>query len=148
MVGSAVTNRPRLSLLQMMKLVAYCAVTSACVAPMWRLWRIGAIAGGTVQDLVGVVLLEGVVLPLVWAGLSVVLVHRGAWRDRLIAALLLWSISLALAIAWWTFYRHTLPAYAHGWPHGTADRVLAANVLAIVTLTASALFLLRRLWRG
>jgi hypothetical protein len=125
----------------MMKLVVYCAVASACVAPMWR---IGAVAGGAARGLVGVVLLEGVVVPLVWAGLSVVLVRRGAWRDGLIAALLLWSVSMALAIAGWRFYRYTIPAYVW-WPPGTRDRVLAANVLAIVTLTGSALFLARRL---
>jgi hypothetical protein len=41
------TDRFKLSLVQVMKLVVYCAVASACAAPMVRLWQIGVVQGGS-----------------------------------------------------------------------------------------------------
>ena len=143
-VESAISDRRRLSLLQVMKLVAFCAVASACVAPMWQLWRLGVVAGGILQGLVAVGLLEGVLVPLVGVALSMVLVRRGAWRDGLIFALLLWSASMALGIAWWLLFSYTIPAY--GTPDGTGAPELAMHVGVIVALTAAALFLSVRLW--
>ena len=145
-MGWAITRPLRLSLYQMMKLVVYCAVGSACVAPMWRLWRLGVVGGGTVNGLISVALFEAIVVPLVWAGLSFIMVRRGAWRDGLISILLLWPVSVALAYAWWILFAYTIPAY--GRPYGTDAAALAVHIAAIAALTASAAFLSRRLWMG
>ena len=143
-MGWAITKRSRLSLFQVMKLVVYCAVGSACVAPMWRLWRLGVVGGGSIQGLISVALFETVVVPLVWAGLSFMLVRRGAWRDGLISTLLLWSVTVALAFAGWMLFAYTIPMY--GKPYGTDTAALAVHVAAITALVASAVFLSRRLW--
>jgi hypothetical protein len=145
-MGWTITKRLRLSLLQVMKLVAYCAVGSACVAPMWRLWRMGVVGGGTVQGLVSVALFEAIVVPLVWAGLSFILVRRGAWRDGLIFILLLWPVIVALTFAGWMLFAYTIPAY--GKPHGTDAAAISVHAVAIAALVASAVFLSRRLWNG
>jgi hypothetical protein len=122
----------------MMKLVVYCAAGSACVTPIWRLRQMGAVGGGTVA------LFEAIVVPLVWTGLSFILVRRGAWRDGLITILLLWPVSVVLAIAGWMLFAYTIPAY--GRPYGTDALALALHALVIATLLASAVFLSRRLW--
>jgi hypothetical protein len=139
---SATTRRLRLSLVQVMKLVVYCAVASACAAPMVRLWRIGFVNGGTFQGLVSVVLFEAVLVPLVWVGLSLLLVRRGASRDGLICALLLCSVSVALGIACWSLFAYTLPVYGNAF----AWVALLLNAMVILTLIAAMLWLSPRLW--
>jgi hypothetical protein len=136
----------KLTLVQVMKLVAYCAVASACAAPMVRLWRIGFVDGGSLQGLIGVVVFESVIVPLVWVGLSLLLVRRGIWRDGLICALLLCSNSVALGMACWSLFAYTIPAYANPLAR-VGISALALNVMVIVTLSAAMLCLLLRLRR-
>jgi hypothetical protein len=133
-----------------MKLVAFCAVGLACVAPMLNLWRAGVVQGGSAKGLVSVALFEAVVVPLVWGVLSFALVRRGGWRDRLITALLLGSASVALGAAVWLLISYTIPAYGN--PDvapesrlGVAS--LALHIMAILALFAAALFLSLRLMR-
>jgi hypothetical protein len=150
-VESVSPNRSRLSILQWMKSVVFCAVAFACVAPMLHLWRIGAVNGGTAQGLVFVALFEAIVVPLVWVGLSWCLIRRGAWRDGLIAALLLCSVSVALCIACWFLIGYTIPAYGNLYdPPDTrvGARFLAIHVSAILALAAASSFLALRLRRA
>jgi hypothetical protein len=132
----------------MAKLVVFFAVGLACVAPMLNLWRAGVVNGGTAQGLIGIALFEAVVVPLVWVALSFVLVRRGVWRDRLITALLLASVSVALGFATWALIGYTIPTYSY--PNvapesrpGLASLALHATVIA--TLSAAALYLSMRL---
>jgi hypothetical protein len=145
-MGSSTTNRLQLSLVQVVKLVLYCAVASACVAPMLHLWQNGVVDGGSFRGLVGVALFESVLVPLVWVGLSVFLVSRGAWRDGLICALLFCSVSVALGIACWMLF---------AWIQAYWNRIeelgivaLALHVLSILALIAAAVWLSFRLWRS
>jgi hypothetical protein len=142
---SAITHRLRLSLVQVMKLVVYCAVASACVAPMVQLWRIVVVAG-SLQGLVAVVLFESVLVPLVWVALSLLLVRRGAWRDGLICTLLLCSVSVALGIASWSLFAYTIPAYGNPFER-VGLSALTLHVMVILTLVAAILWLSFRLWR-
>jgi hypothetical protein len=75
---SVTTHRLRLSLVQAMKVVVYCAVASASAAPMVRLWQVGVVSGGGLKGLVSVVLFEAELVPLLCAGLSLVLIRRGS----------------------------------------------------------------------
>jgi hypothetical protein len=142
----ATTRRLRLSLVQLMTLVVYCAVGSACVAPMVRLWQNGVVNGGTLQGLVSVALFASVLVPLVWVALSLLVVRRGAWRDGLICALLLCSVSVSLGVASWWFFSYTYPV--HGNPFKRLLIVaLALHLFVILSLIASILWLTVRLWR-
>jgi hypothetical protein len=100
------TNRLQLSVVQFMKLVVYCAVASACAAPMVRLSRING-GGADFRGLIAVALFESVLVPLVWVGLSVLVIRRGAWRDALICAVLLCSVSVSLGIAYCAIRLHS-----------------------------------------
>jgi hypothetical protein len=143
-MDSTTRNRFQLSLVQMMKLVIYAAVASACAAPMAHLWQVGVVEGGRIQGLLGVVLFESVLVPLVWVGLSVLLIRRGAWRDGLICALMLCSVSVALGTACWALYAF-IPAYGNSAAQfGMA--VLALHVMLILALVAAVLWLALRLW--
>jgi hypothetical protein len=149
-VRASPSERRGLTILQMVKLVAFFAVALASVAPMLNLWRAGVVSGGTARGLVDVALFEAVVVPLVWVALSVVLVRRGGWRDQLITALLLASVSAALGIAAWLLIIY-LPAYCN--PNVAPERLLGLASLALhgtvlVTLSAAALYLTMRLRRG
>jgi hypothetical protein len=143
---SAITHRLRLSLVQVMKLVVYCAVASACVAPMVQLWRIVVVDAGSLQGLVAVVLFESVLVPLAWVALSLLLVRRGAWRDGLICTLLLCSVSVALGIASWSLFAYTIPAYGNPFER-VGLSALTLHVMVILTLVAAILWLSFRLWR-
>jgi hypothetical protein len=145
-VKSALTDRLRLSLLQVMKLVVYCAVASACAAPMVHLWRAGLVEGGSYKGLVTVGLFEAVLVPLVWVGLTLILIRRGAWRDGLICALLICSVSVSLGIACRLLLDYTILAQRMGM--GIDITTLALHVGTIAFLVAAAVFLSLRLWRG
>jgi hypothetical protein len=139
-----------MSLLQSMKLVAFCGVGFACAAPMLNLWRAGVVDGGTTRGLLSVALFEAVVVPLVWVGLSFILIRRSGWRDKLIAALLLCSVAVALGFAVYSLIAYTIPAYGN--PHvPPEERVglasLALHLMAILALSAAPLFLSLRLMR-
>jgi hypothetical protein len=114
---------------------------------MVRLWQVGVVGGGSLRALVSVALFEAVIVPLVWVGLSLVLVRRGAWRDGLICALLLCSVSVALGIACWSLIAYTIPAYGNPFAR-VATSALTLNVMAILTLFGAVLWLSLRLWRG
>jgi hypothetical protein len=136
-----------LSILQMMKCIVYCAVSSACIAPMFHLWRIGVVGGGTTRALVSIALFEAIVIPLAWTGLSVCLIRRGAWRDALITTLLLCSVCVALGFACWTLGTYTIPAYRET-SNGVGIASVFIHIITIMTLAAAALFLAVRLRRG
>jgi ammonia channel protein AmtB len=96
--------------------------------------------------LIFVVLFEAVLVPLVWVGLSLVLVRGGARRDGLISALLLCSATVALGIACWLLATYTIPSYRMG--SGTGIAGLALHAATITALFATVLFLSCRLRRG
>jgi hypothetical protein len=148
-VDAPLRPRIRISLLQLMKLGIFCAVASACTTPMVHLWQAGVAEG------LSVVIVEGVVVPLVLAGLSFILVRRGPWRDELITGLLLCSVSEALGFASWLFVFYTIPTYSDprvGPESRTSLVGLTFHVTVILTLGAALLFLLvgllRRLVQG
>ncbi len=89
---------------------------------------------------------ESVAVPLVWAGLSFVLIRRGGWRDRLITGLLLCSTSVALAFACWLFFAYLIPDSIR------KSRVdfssTALFVLVIFLMAGAVIFLSLRLRRG
>jgi hypothetical protein len=130
-----------------MKCVVYCAVASACVAPMFHLWRVGVVDGGTTRGLIFIALFEAVVAPLAWVGLSLCLIRRGAWRDGLITTLLLCSVGVALGFACWTFGTYTIPSYKQ-FANGVGIESLSVHIITIMALVAAALFLAVRLRRG
>ena len=138
--------RLKVSLVQVMKLIAFSAVAAGCVAPMLQLWEAGAVQARSVQGLVSVIILEAVGVPLVWAGLSFLIVGRGILRDRFIAGMLLCSVSMAFGFACWTLIAYVIPSY--GTVYGPSASALALHISVIITLGTAALFLLSRLWRG
>ena len=89
---------PSPSLLQMMKAVAFVAVAFACVAPLLRTWRAGAVHGGAWSGLVAIAIVGGVAIPVAWTGLAVLLIRPGSRRDGLIAAFLLGSLVAGVAV--------------------------------------------------
>jgi hypothetical protein len=140
------TDVLRLSLSQMMKLVAYCAVVSACFAPMANFWRAGAV------DVLTVVIFEAVAVPLAMAGTSFVLVAPGGRRDDLILRLLLASAAAAAAFASWSFVAFTVPGMLGAWGHPSTVRVALAeamfHLLIALVLIAAVAFLAVRLITG
>jgi hypothetical protein len=133
-----------------MILVVYGAVACGCVAPMVQLWQAGVVNGGSIQGLVGVALFEAVVVPIVWVGLSLVLVRRGAWRDTVVLALMLCSVLAALGTATWVFVAVVIPAFRRSGlsPVSLAGvGALALHALLIVGLAGAGLFLTTRLVR-
>src|SRR5262245_39768291 len=98
-----------LSILQLMKLVVFCAVGFGCVAPLWQLWQAGALPGGRIEGLLFVALFEMAAVLLVWVVLAVVLIRHGAFQETLIVGLLLTSISVFLVFWCWAFFAYTIP---------------------------------------
>jgi hypothetical protein len=145
--GEIIVKTWTLSILQLIKCVVYCAVASACVAPMFHLWRVGVVGGGTARALASIALFEAIVIPVAWVGLSVCLIRRGAWRDALITSLLLSSVCVALGFAFWTLGAYTIPAYKQS-SNGVGLESLSVHIITILTLVAAALFLAARLRRG
>jgi hypothetical protein len=124
-------TQTRLSIVQLMKLVVFAAVASACIAPMVNLWR-----AGVAPAWMGVVL-EGVAVPLAMAGLSIVLIRRGPRRDRLFMWLLLISVTVALITASWFFATQTFPLVLD--PAIPINYPVVSINLALVLILASAL---------
>jgi hypothetical protein len=85
--------RPSLSLRQMMKLVVFGAIASACLAPGYHLVENG------VSTWPGCLVLEGVAVPLALALAAFPLVRKGPLKDWLIRAALLVSVSFAVGFA-------------------------------------------------
>jgi hypothetical protein len=138
-IDAPIRPRIRLTLVQLMKMVIFCAVASACVAPMFHLWRVG------VAQASAVVVFEAFLVPLVLAGLSFILVRRGPWKDDLIAFLLLCSVSVALGFAVWLFVFYTIPTYSDprvGPESRTSLAGLMLHVLVALTLAAALILLL------
>jgi ABC-type spermidine/putrescine transport system permease subunit II len=90
----------QLSLMQAIKLVAYCAAAFAFVAPLLRQWK----TDDSPWSGMSVFIVSAVAVPLIWVSLSFLLVRRGLWSDRLIFSLLLCSVSVALAADIWMVY--------------------------------------------
>ncbi len=144
------TSSPRLnlSIFQVMKAVIFFAVAFASIAPMIHLWQAGVVSGGGLAGLVSVAIFGGVLVPLEWIGLSLILIRRGPHRDTLILCLLLCSVLVALGTACWIFLNHLLPAYrrvAARWSIATS--MLIASVV-IVILSSATVFLMGRLVRA
>ena len=138
---------PSLSLLQMMKAVAFAAVAFACVAPLLRTWQMGAINGGAQSGLIAIAIFGGVAIPVAWTGLAVLLIRRGAWRDQLVTSFLLCSVWVALCFALWTFAAFSVPMLWHRFVLESITTALLSLVIFGV-LGVAWFFLARRLWMG
>ena len=127
-----------------MKLVAFCAVGFACVSPMLAIPH-----GKDPASYAVLAAFEGVAVPLVWTGLSMVLVRRGPWRDRLVMSLLLCSVSIALVFGCLMLFLVIISNYGNP-ARSPASRIrpiaVAEHVLAIVALAGAVLFLASRLF--
>jgi hypothetical protein len=126
-----------------MKLIVFCAVGFACVAPLCELWRLGAFGRGAV-GLFGVAVLGGALVPLAWVGLSFAIVRRGLGRDRLILALMLCSTSVALGSAGLLLIMGTIPSYLNrnvATEPRIEEWILAINIATIAFLAGAAVFL-------
>ena len=139
--------RNQLSVFSMMKLTLAFAVACACIAPYYRLWSLGIV--NPRQAVIGV----AIVVPLVWAGLSFVLIRQGHLRSATIAVMLLCvgSVSLAYVV------RITYPLVErYGYNHASTIRPLdipgfVTAVLGIPVLSGLLVyvaFLLRRALRA
>jgi hypothetical protein len=82
--------RPSLSIRQMMKLVVFGAIASACLAPGYHLIELG------VAPWPGILIMESVVVPLVLALAAFPLVRKGSLKDWFIRAALLVSVTVAI----------------------------------------------------
>ncbi len=142
------TKRLRLSIVQLMKLVVFFAVAFAAVAPMVHLWQAGVVQGGSLSGLAVVAIFEGVLLPLIWVGMSLILIRRGAWRDALIISLLLCSVVVALATACWVLVFYLFPAFkSSATPWEVAIAMLIHSVVVLI-LCAASLFLIGKLTKA
>ena len=136
---------PRLTLLQAMKLIVFCAAAFASVAPMVHLWQAGVARGSAV------VLFEAVVVPLVLATLAFILLRPGPRKDCFIISSPLCSISFALGFAAYSFWSFTLPTFWNAQVHPrdrTSGAGLATHIAAILALSAGFAFLVMGLVRN
>jgi hypothetical protein len=127
--------RPSLSLRQMMKLVLFGGIASACMAPAFHLVEIG------VATWPAFLILEAVSVPLVLALAAFPLVKRGPPKDWLIRASLLVSVTVAIGFAIY------LPVFIYaGWSgrRGRPDLTFLATDVLVVGLLGLAFVLLAR----
>lgn len=130
--------RPKLTLRQMMKLVAFGAVASLCLAPGIRL----AGPGGWPF----VLLLEAVAVPLVLALVAFPLVRKGPLKDWLVRALL--TVSVGFALGWavallaWVINFHASRRVPIDYPF------VSGIVVVIIVLGSALALLLRRVVPG
>ncbi len=135
----ASARKVSLSIFQMMKLVIFFAVAFASIAPEFHLWQAGVVERGSARGLAVAVIFGATLVPLEWAGLSLLLVRRGHQRDRLILGLLLCSALVALVTACWTFVDDVVPAFRYvGAPPSALDSLLMASVVILVLAAACA----------
>lgn len=86
----------KLSILQVMKLVAFAGVGLAFAVPGLRMWcEGGAHEVGSIRAMT--TYFGAILLLAAWAGLALVVVRRGPRRDALIFALLLGAVLMLLA---------------------------------------------------
>jgi hypothetical protein len=142
------TNRLRLSVFQLMKLVVVFAVAFSAVAPMVHLWQAGAVQGGSLSGLASVAIFGAVLVPLIWVGLSLILIRRGPWRDTLIVGLLLCSVLVALATACWMLVYQLVPAYRRSFARWDVTIAMLINTVVVLVLCAAGLFLVGWLTRA
>ncbi len=107
------TRHRALTLRQMMKLVAFGAVGSFCLAPMMRLAEIGAVGWPFA------ILMEAVAIPMVLALAAFPMVSRGPKKDWLIRGLLMMSLAVILgaaiySLAWGSVGPQSLNIWAAG----------------------------------
>jgi hypothetical protein len=132
--------RPKLTLRQMMKLVAFGAVASLCLAPGVRL------AEGGAGRWSFVLLVEAVVIPLVLALVAFPLVRKGPLKDWLIRALLIVSVGVALA---WAVVLLVWVINFHASRRVPLDYPFVSGIVAVIIVLGSALgILLRRVMPG
>jgi hypothetical protein len=94
----AVRMRLTMTLLSMMKLTIYAAAASLCLTPFVRMAEVGAVTWEWM--LVG----EAMGIPVVLALVAFPLVRRGPFKDWLIRALLLTSVSVGLGFSVYSLY--------------------------------------------
>ena len=129
-VDAPLRPRIRLTLVQLMKMVIFCAVASACVAPMFHLWRVGVAQARRWSCS------RRSWCPWSWRGSHSSSYGRGPWKDDLIACLLLCSVSVALGFAVWLLVFYTIPAYSD--PRvGPESRISLAGLMLHVTVILS-----------
>lgn len=85
--------------LPLMRLVAYCVAAAACIEPWLIPWRAGLVQWRSLPALLGVDLWAVLVVAPVYAGLLLVVMRPGVWRDRLITVSLLCPDCVAFGIA-------------------------------------------------
>lgn len=116
----------QLTLLQLMKLVAFAAVAALCLAPFVRMAEAGAV------DWTLVLMGEAVGIPVVLACVALVLVRAGPGKDRLVRILLLLSLTAALGVA-----IHPLLGPSPIWSSGAVTKgflMVVAAILSVPTL--------------
>lgn len=99
---------PRLTIAQIMKLVVYCAVACACVAPMMRLVKVSGGLHGPVGPTGIVGLWAAITVPLVWAGVSFLMIRPGRVRDQIILAFLIIPVGMMLGLGTWMLSQHAM----------------------------------------
>jgi cytochrome bd-type quinol oxidase subunit 2 len=124
-------HRPKLTLLQMMKLVVFAAAASLCMAPMARLAEAGVVPWPFV--LMG----EGVGIPLVLALVAFPLVREGPNKDWLIRALLFTSVCMGLGIAIYPLFFPSSIWSSSGATVGTMYFVISLLALPFLLLSSS-----------
>jgi len=127
--------RPKLTLRQMMKLVAFGAVASLCLAPGIRLAEAGA------GRWPFVLLLEAVAIPLVLALVAFPLVRKGPLKDWLIRALLTVSVGFALG---WAVALLAWVVNFHATRRTPVDYPFLSGIGVVILVLGSALALLLR----
>jgi hypothetical protein len=131
-------------ILQLMKIVLFCAVGCASVVPFFR------VANFTASQIPFALGFVAVVVSLVWSLLAFVVVRRGPGRDTLICSFLLLSVSVALGVATWLLFVDTLVNFRNPMVGGR-DRTEVPDVLkhvsVILALAFAVAFLGRRVLR-
>lgn len=147
---------PRLTIIQMMKVVVYCAAAMACVAPMVHMTEVsGGLNGpiGPIGPIGRVGLWSAITVPLAWAGVSFLLVRPGKIRDRLILAFLTGPVGIVLALGAWLLWPHAM-VFFRGWQTRPIIALAAdlggfvLHVGIILMLGMALVFLVGRLARG
>jgi len=132
--------RMQISLLQMMKLMAFIGAACACVAMMVQIPMKFRGDDGEIRWSLyfGLAAAELILIPLAWAILALLLVRQGRFKDTLIVLLLLCSVSTLLVIIATILFVD---------PEPMELSVLIILIATILFLLGSAVFLVTRLYR-
>lgn len=134
-----------------MKLVVFAGAACACVVPALEF---SGNAGATRWDIVA---LESILMPLVWAILTIIVVKKGVWKDASIIALVLTSLSVVLSLMIWDVVTEILPSYISpqgGEPHVVKLTTVVgiAIIMALLSglcgfMLAALIRIVRRAWK-